>query len=119
MSYKFYNANPKGLLIDDCVLRSISVAEGISWGECQEKLSHLANKEGRLLNEVIFVEDYLDKKYNIAVRGGLHCAPLTHKFLNTEKQGIVRISLSFKNTKKEIRTLIKAIKNFETIKKLT
>lgn len=63
MSYKFYNANPKGLFIDDCVLRSISVAEGISWGECQEKLSRLANKEGRLLNEVIFVEDYLDKKY--------------------------------------------------------
>ena len=63
MSYKFYNANPKGLFIDDCVLRSISVAEGISWGECQEKLSRLANKEGRLLNEVIFVEDYLDKRY--------------------------------------------------------
>ena len=41
--YKFYNANPKGLFIDDCVLRSISVAEGISWGECQEKLSKLAN----------------------------------------------------------------------------
>lgn len=28
--YKYYNANPKGLLTDDCVLRSISVAEGIS-----------------------------------------------------------------------------------------
>lgn len=63
MNYRFYNANPKGLLIDDCVLRAISVAEGISWSECQEKLSHLANKEGRLLNEVIFVEKYLDKRY--------------------------------------------------------
>ena len=30
MKYKFYNANPKGLFIDDCVLRSISVDEGKS-----------------------------------------------------------------------------------------
>lgn len=63
MAYRYYNANPRNILTDDCVLRSISVAEGISWGECQEKLSRLANKEGRLLNEVIFVEDYLNKRY--------------------------------------------------------
>ena len=62
-TYIFYNANPKGLFIDDCVLRSISVAEGISWSECQKKLSYLSNKEGRLLNEVVFVEKYLDERY--------------------------------------------------------
>lgn len=61
--YIHYNANPKGLYIDDCVLRSISVAEGISWNECQEKLSSLANKEAMLLNDVVFVEKYLDKRY--------------------------------------------------------
>ena len=62
-NYHFYNANPNNLFIDDCVLRSISVAEGISWSECQEKLSRLANKEGRLLNEVVFVDKYLDSRY--------------------------------------------------------
>ena len=61
--YKFYNANPKGLFTDDCVLRSISVAEGITWQECQEKLSRLSNKEAKILNDVSFVEDYLDSKY--------------------------------------------------------
>lgn len=61
--YEFFNANPKGLFTDDCVIRSISVAEGISWRECQEKLSYLANQEGRMLNDVVFVEDYLDKRY--------------------------------------------------------
>lgn len=61
--YKFYNANPKGLFTDDCVLRSISVAEGITWSECQEKLSYLSNKEAKILNDVSFVEDYLDKRY--------------------------------------------------------
>lgn len=61
--YKYYNANPKGLLTDDCVLRSISVAEGISWNDCQRKLSYLSGKQGLLLNDVTFVEDYLDRLY--------------------------------------------------------
>lgn len=61
--YRFFNANPRGLLTDDCVLRSISVAEGTSWNQCQKKLSHLSRKEGRLLNEVVFVENYLDRRY--------------------------------------------------------
>lgn len=61
--YRFYNANPKGLFTDDCVIRSISVAEGITWDECQRKLSYLSNKEAKILNDVSFVEDYLDKRY--------------------------------------------------------
>ena len=61
--YQYYNANPRDLLIDDCVNRSISVAEGISWNECQRKLSDLANDEAMLLNDVEFVEDYLDERY--------------------------------------------------------
>lgn len=61
--FKYYNANPQKLLINDCVLRSISVAEGITWNECQEKLSYLANKKAMLLNDVEFVEEYLDGRY--------------------------------------------------------
>ena len=53
--------------------------------------------------------DYLDSKYNIATRGGLHCAPFAHNFLDTTKTGAVRISLNFKNTKKQINLLLKAI----------
>ncbi len=56
------------------------------------------------------ITEYLDQKYNIATRGGLHCAPLTHKHLGTLEKGIVRISLSFRNTKKQLNTLIEAIK---------
>lgn len=61
--FEYYNANPHNLLIDDCVLRSISVAEGITWRECQEKLSYLANEKAMLLNDVEFVEEYLDERY--------------------------------------------------------
>lgn len=53
--------------------------------------------------------DYLDNKYNIAARGGLHCAPLTHEYYHTLKEGMVRVSLSNKNTKKQINKLIYAL----------
>ena len=39
---------------------------------------------------------------NIAVRTGLHCAPLAHKSAGTLKTGTVRVSVSVFNTKKEI-----------------
>ena len=44
----------------------------------------------------------------ICVRGGLHCAPLMHKALNSD--GLVRISLSAFNTKNECDELLAAIR---------
>ena len=61
--WRYLNKNPLGIDTEDCVLRSISVAEGISWNECQKKLSYLSGKEGKILNDVQFVENYLDKRY--------------------------------------------------------
>ena len=54
--------------------------------------------------------DILNDEYDIAVRGGFHCAPLMHKALGTEKEGLVRASLSVHNSSGEIDYFIKAIK---------
>ena len=48
---------------------------------------------------------YLNKK-GIAVRAGLHCAPLAHKQLGTIEKGTVRVSPSIYNSKSEIDNLI-------------
>lgn len=53
--------------------------------------------------------DHLDNKYNVATRGGLHCAPLAHTFLGTLSTGAIRVSLNFKNTKQQIDLLLKAV----------
>lgn len=50
------------------------------------------------------VSEYLNKN-NIAVRSGLHCSPLAHSFIGTEKVGTVRVSLSYFNTVSEIEYL--------------
>lgn len=44
----------------------------------------------------------LQEEYNIHLRGGLHCAPLLHKFLGTDKQGMLRLSLGYFNTEAEV-----------------
>lgn len=58
------------------------------------------------------VSNFLNSKYNICVRPGLHCAPLVHKHFGTQKVGMIRVSISYFNTKKEILTFVKAIKKF-------
>ena len=37
--FRYANVNPNNANINDCTIRAISVAEGISWDEAYEKLS--------------------------------------------------------------------------------
>ena len=60
----YYNANKFGRDIEDCAIRSISVAEGISWDEAYCKLSDYARVRGLMMNSVESVEEYLDDNYN-------------------------------------------------------
>ncbi len=55
------------------------------------------------------VGDILGEQYDIAVRCGLHCAPLCHKFYGTLNTGAVRASLSYHNTAAEVEFFIKAV----------
>ena len=46
----------------------------------------------------------------ICVRGGLHCAPSSHRTLNTEQGGAVRVSPSAFNTKRDMMNLLRELK---------
>ena len=46
---------------------------------------------------------------DIAVRGGLHCAPLAHKALGTLGRGAVRASIGADNTEKDIYLFVAAL----------
>ena len=60
----YYNANEFGHHIEDCTIRSISVAEGISWDEAYRKLSDYARERGLMISSVESIEGYLDEHYN-------------------------------------------------------
>ncbi|MBO5712990.1 MAG: aminotransferase class V-fold PLP-dependent enzyme [Clostridia bacterium] len=55
------------------------------------------------------IAETLSSTYNIAVRGGFHCAPLMHTYLKTDEDGLVRASISPNNTRRELNALIVAI----------
>lgn len=48
---------------------------------------------------------------DIAVRAGLHCAPLAHKTAGTISTGTVRVSVSCFNSKRDISALISAVRS--------
>ena len=87
--WKYYNANPYGNNVQDCVVRAISVAEGKSWNETYKKLSDIAQEEGILLDDVKFVEKYLDKRYKRAC----HYSKTVGEFLQEHSKGIYLITM--------------------------
>ena len=87
--WRYYNANARGNSVNDCVVRAISVAEGKSWDETYEKLSDIAQHEGILLDDVKFVENYLDKRYKRAC----HYSKTVGEFMEENLTGIYLITM--------------------------
>lgn len=61
--FEFYNANPYGRHIDDCVIRSISLLTDRDWKDVYKELVYFSSLEGYMTHDVDFVEDYLDDRY--------------------------------------------------------
>lgn len=57
------------------------------------------------------ISDALMQGWGIATRPSAHCAPLMHRALGTERQGIVRFSFGYFNTAEEVDTAIDALRD--------
>ena len=57
------------------------------------------------------ISDALMQGWGIATRPGAHCAPLMHRALGTERQGVVRFSFGYFNTDEEVDTAIEALRD--------
>lgn len=57
------------------------------------------------------ISDALMQGWGIATRPGAHCAPLMHRALGTERQGVVRFSFGYFNTTGEVDTAIDALRD--------
>lgn len=55
------------------------------------------------------ISDALMQGWGIATRPGAHCAPLMHRALGTERQGVVRFSFGYFNTDEDVDTAIDAL----------
>ena len=63
-----------------------------------------------------YVSQVLAQDFRIQTRAGSHCAPLMHRALGTEKEGLVRFSFSHFNTKEEIKIGLRALQQIVTRK---
>lgn len=88
--YSYLKQNPSIILYSTCIKSGV-----ISF-----------NFKNKATDEVV---NFLNE-HGICVRGGLHCAPLAHKQINTLNTGTVRVSISYFNTMYEIKKLIKVLK---------
>jgi len=68
------------------------------------------NLEGISSNQLAFK---LQHNYDIQLRGGLHCAPLLHKFLGTDQQGMLRVSPGYFNTEAEVNKFLNTLEDIE------
>jgi cysteine desulfurase / selenocysteine lyase len=57
------------------------------------------------------VSALLDEGFDIAVRSGLHCAPLAHRTLGTFPEGCVRVSPGYFTTRDEIQQFLQALRS--------
>ena len=55
-------------------------------------------------------------RQNLAVRAGLHCAPLAHESAGTLQTGTVRVSCGYDTTPAQIRTFLQGVSKLPTVK---
>ena len=56
----------------------------------------------------------LDQSFDIAVRAGLHCAPLVHQALGTFPKGSVRLSPGYFNTAHDMEQAVSAVREIQS-----
>lgn len=111
MRYVKKNFDNFGELLYKTTAETISALENIQGVRCYSR----PNRSGIISFSIngkdsMTAADILNTDYDVAVRGGLHCAPLTHEYLKTAPDGLVRASLSVQNSAGETDCFLRAVK---------
>ena len=94
------------------LISGLSSIEGITAYSRPNPYGIVAFSSDKMQSE--FFAQELSDDYDIAVRGGLHCAPLMHRALGTAEGGLVRASLSEFNTPHEVEKFLDAAKKIQS-----
>lgn len=110
---------PRETILCQRLAKGLKETDGVNCYEIDEEKRHMPIVAFNVLNvpsqEIAMV---LDSHYDIAVRAGLHCSPLTHEALNTADRGVVRASLGIYNTDEEVEQFLEAIQEITESYKL-
>jgi cysteine desulfurase family protein len=112
------NIHHQEMALTERLVRGLKEIDGVELYCLDDLTDHISvvsfNISGR---EAADVGTMLDVDYNIACRTGLHCAPLVHEQLGTDKiHGAARLGIGPFNTEKHIDTAIQAVKDIAALK---
>lgn len=92
--FLYYNANPLGNQVNDCTVRAISLATGQTWDNTYKELSTFAQAQGMMLDEVRYIDEYLDRKFE-KVYGWNETGKMTvGDFIKQNPRGIYLITMA-------------------------
>ncbi|MFD1362650.1 aminotransferase class V-fold PLP-dependent enzyme [Lentibacillus salinarum] len=101
---------PRETMLSQVLLQGLKQIEGVTCYEPVGQGLHMPIVAFNVLDipsqEVAMI---LDSHYDIAVRAGLHCSPLTHEMLETMDRGVIRASFSLYNNEAEVEQFLHAI----------
>lgn len=62
--YKYFNLNPLGRHVNDCTVRAIGLAFGLTWDEAFVYLSEYARKYAIMPDEVQYIDNFLKAHFD-------------------------------------------------------
>lgn len=91
--FSYYNANPYKRLVNDCTVRAISVATDKTWNETYRELSDYARIEGNMLDDVMYIDRYLDMNFEKVYCKGSRRRLSVDEFVRQYTKGIYLITM--------------------------
>ena len=91
--YCYYNANPLGRKVNDCTVRALSLAYGVSWDTAFDILSDLAQVQATMPDDIYHIDGYLihnaQRVYNKELSGSISVG----QFVDQHPIGIYLITM--------------------------
>ena len=63
MNFVYYNANPLNRKVNDCTVRAISTALGMSWDKTYDFLSAYAKEKAIMMDDVGYIDEFLEENF--------------------------------------------------------
>ena len=92
--FTYYNANPEGLHVHDCTVRSISLATGRTWDETFNELCNFARLKRVMPDDVKYIDDYLNERFEKIYYCDRDCAVPIRDFIASQPKGVYLITMS-------------------------
>lgn len=91
--YKYHNANPWGLQVNDCTVRAYALAEGISWDQAYRELSYFAQAERIMPDDVKYIDSFLLRRYPRVYNHDIEKKISVKNFIEQHQEGVYLITM--------------------------